>query len=157
MPFQTQPWWPRGLWHYSQILVGSPVFKSHLRMYRRFLRSMQLGGLGSALDRRSHQGIRQYSPLPFPLFQSQVGHSLIRQVASPLSPKLNCMHRDVTRQCIGRWLSIKKAESYYRTFLNNYDVIDRKLKPLLQENEKNKRKRLQWRLLCYFYFSFVII
>ena len=43
-----------------------------------------------------------YSPLPSPLYQSHVGHSLINQVASLLSPKMNCMHRDVTRQCICR-------------------------------------------------------
>ena len=35
-------------------------------IYRRFSRSMQLGGLRSVLDRRSHQGIRQ-SKLCYPL------------------------------------------------------------------------------------------
>ena len=50
---------------------------------------------------------------PSLLYQSQVGHSLIRQVATLLSPKLNCMHCDVTRQLLAGGLSIKKAESYY--------------------------------------------
>ena len=40
-------------------------------------------------------------------------HSLIRQVASTLSPKMNCMHRDVTWCHFARGLSIKTAESYY--------------------------------------------
>ena len=44
-----------------------------------------------------------------PLFQSQEGHSLIRQVASPLSPKMNCMHYDVTRQCISRGAKYSKS------------------------------------------------
>ena len=35
-------------------------------IYRRFLRSMQLEGLGSVIDRRSHQGLRQ-SKLRYPL------------------------------------------------------------------------------------------
>ena len=50
----------------------------------------------------SSEGRCSYFPLPTFLFQSQVGHSLIRQVGSVLSPKMNCMHRDATRQCIGR-------------------------------------------------------
>ena len=59
-------------------------------------------------------GMMLIFPSPFPsLSVTGRGHSLIRQVASPLSPKMNCMHRDVTRQCIFRGLSIKKAESYY--------------------------------------------
>ena len=48
------------------------------------------------------EGWCRYSPFPFLLFQSQVGHSLIRKVTTLVSPKLNCKHRDVTRQCIGR-------------------------------------------------------
>ena len=59
------------------------------------------------------EGRCSYSPLPFSLFQSQVGHSLISHVASALSPKMNCMHRDIIIEYIGRGPSIKKAESYY--------------------------------------------
>ena len=44
----------------------------------------------------SSKGRCSFFPLPFPLFQSQVGHSLMRQVAAPLSPKMNCMHCDIT-------------------------------------------------------------
>ena len=64
----------------------------------------------------SSEGWWSYSPFPSPLFQSQVGHFLIRQVASLLSPKLNCIHYDVTRQYVCRGLSSKKAESYYLVF-----------------------------------------
>ena len=75
----------------------------------------------------SSEGRCSYPPFPSPLFQSQVGHSLIRQVASLLSPKLNCMHYDVTTQCFCRGLSIKKEESYYskiiRKFKNLYFPI----------------------------------
>ena len=63
------------------------------------------------------KGQYSYSPFPSPLFQSQVGHSLIRQLPSPLSPKMNCMHYGVMRQCYCRGLSIKKAESYYLHFI----------------------------------------
>ena len=41
------------------------------------------------------QGPMLFSPLPSPLFQSQVGHSLFKQVASPLYLKMNCMNGDV--------------------------------------------------------------
>ena len=56
--------------------------------------------------------------------QSQVGNSLIRQEASPLSPKVNYMHRDITRQCIGRGLSIKKAEWYYLQFVRKQQNLE---------------------------------
>ena len=42
------------------------------------------------------KGRCSFSPLPSPLFHSQVGHSLIRQLASLLSQKMNCLHCDVT-------------------------------------------------------------
>ena len=51
----------------------------------------------------SSKGWCSFSPLPSPLFQSQVGHFLIRQVASLLSPKVNCMHRDVTTVSFCKW------------------------------------------------------
>ena len=66
----------------------------------------------------SFKGRCSFSPLPSPLFQSQVGHSLIRQVASPLSPKMNCIHRDVTSVSFCTGLSNKKAESYYYSWLH---------------------------------------
>ena len=37
-----------------------------------------------------------FSPLASPLFQSQVGHSLMWEVGTHLSPKVNCRHYDVT-------------------------------------------------------------
>ena len=58
---------------------------------------------------RTWMYIHNYSPFPSPLFQSKVGHSLIRQVATLLSPKMNCMHYDVTRQCIGRGTKYLKS------------------------------------------------
>ena len=58
------------------------------------------------------EGRCSYSPLPSPLFQSQVGHSLIRRVASLLSPKMNCIHHDNMRQCIGRGGWVLKMQSH---------------------------------------------
>ena len=50
-----------------------------------------------------HPRADAYIPLSLSFFfQSQVGHSLIIQLASLLSPKINCMHYDVTRQCFFR-------------------------------------------------------
>ena len=45
----------------------------------------------------SYQGLMIFFPSPFPSLSVTGRDSLIRQVAFPLSPKLNCMHRDMTK------------------------------------------------------------
>ena len=48
------------------LCLGLIIGTTYGSIYRRFSRSVQLGGLGSVLDWRSHQGIRQ-SKLCYPL------------------------------------------------------------------------------------------
>ena len=57
----------------------------------------------------SSKGQCSSSPLLSPLFQSQVGHSLMWKIASPLSFKLNCTHNDVTTASFCRGVRNKKA------------------------------------------------
>ena len=67
---------------------------------------------------------RCFSPLPSPLFQSQVEHSLMRQVASPLYPKWTACIVTSCRCHFARGLSNKKAESYYWWWFEKQTKID---------------------------------
>ena len=48
------------------------------------------------------RGLMLIFPFPFPSCSVTGRHSLIRQLASPLSPNMNCTHYDVTTQCFCR-------------------------------------------------------